>query len=302
MQFASTGSLQVARRRRRRWGDVLAPYLFVLPFVVFFVGLFLGPAIYAFILSLHRYSGFGPATWVGLTNYEVVLNNGAFWRELRNVFFYWIAHAIPMIAIAFLLAVLVHSKLVVHKRLFKPIIFVPQVVAAVAAALLFQNFFGTKYGILNNMLGTEVPWLTDMSIAPWTVVVVLIWRGTGYWFVIFLAGLTSISQDVMEAASVDGANAWQRMTRVTIPLMRNTFLFVIVVDAIVTLRLFAEPNVLAGKPGTLAPVDMAPVLNLVVENIRSAQFGLAAATGWLLFLVIGVISWLQFRLLQSKEG
>jgi ABC-type sugar transport system permease subunit len=282
------------------WKDLLAPYLFIFPFIVSFLALFLGPAIYALLLSFFRYAGYGKATWVGLRNYTIILNYDVFWIEMRNVLFYWIAHAIPMVILAFLLAVLVNAKVITRKNFFKPIIFVPQVVASVAAALLFQNFFGTKYGILNNLLGTQIPWLTDMDLAPWAVVIVLVWRGTGYWFVICLAGLTTISNEIIEAAIVDGATAWQRLIRITIPLMRKTFMFVFVVDAIVTLRLFAEPNVLAGKPGTLAPVGMAPVINLVVENVRSAQFGLAAATGWLLFIVIAFVSWLQFRLLQGR--
>jgi ABC-type sugar transport system permease subunit len=83
--------------------------------------------------------------------------------------------------------------------------------------------------------------------------------------------------------------------------MRNSFLFAFVVDGIVTLRLFAEPNVLAGKAGALASVEMAPVLNLVIENIRSARFGMAAAVGWTLFLLIALISWVQFRAFRQEE-
>lgn len=287
-------------QRTRRWSDRLVPYLFIGPFILSFLALFLGPAISALVLSFFRYAGYGKATWVGLRNYTVMLEYNVFWIEMRNVVFYWAAHAVPMVVLAFGLAVLVNSRLVTRKNFFKPVIFVPQVVASVAAALLFQNFFGTKYGVLNNLLGTQIPWLTDMGLARWAVVIVLVWRGTGYWFVICLAGLTAISSEIMEAAVVDGASAWQRLTRITIPLMRKTFLFVFVVDAIVTLRLFTEPNVLAGKPGTLAAVDMAPVINLVVENVRNAQFGLAAATGWLLFIAIAFVSWLQFRLFQGK--
>jgi ABC-type sugar transport system permease subunit len=263
--------------------------------------LFLGPALYALVLSFFRYKGYGSVRWMGLGNYRNMLRYSVFWIEMRNVLFYWVAHSVPMMVLAFLLAILVNSKLVLHKRLFKPIIYVPHVVAGVASALLFQNFFGTKYGILNTLLGVEIPWLTDMTLARWAVVVLLVWRGTGYWFVIYLAGLTTISEEVLEAAIVDGANPWQRLVRVTIPLMRNSFIYAFVVDAIVTLRLFAEPNVLAGKPGTLAAVGMAPVVNLIVEGVRSARFGQAAAVGWLLFIVTAIVSWIQFRLLQGER-
>lgn len=177
----------------------------------------------------------------------------------------------------------------------------PQIIATVVAALVFQNFFGTQYGILNRILGTEIPWLTDMNLARWVIVALLIWRGLGYWFVIFLAGLTSINPEVMEAATIDGVSVWQRLAYVTIPLMRSSLLFAFVVDGIVTMRLFAEPNVLVGKAGALASVEVAPVVNLVIENIRSARFGMAAATGWSLFILIAAISWFQFRLFQQEE-
>lgn len=290
-----------SRGKARNWNDLLAPYLFVSPFLLSFILLFLGPALYAFVLSFFKYRGYGTATFVGLKNYTTILNYNVFWIELGNVLFYWVAHTIPMMTIAFLLAVLVDSKLVIHKRIFKPLIFMPQIVASVAAALLFQNFFGTRYGILNSLLGVEIPWLTDMSLARWPVVALLVWRGAGYWFVIFLAGLSTIDPEVTEAAKVDGASSWQRLTRITIPLMKNSFVFAFIVDAIVTLRLFAEPNVLGGRAGTLAPVGMAPVLNLLVENIRTARFGQAAAVGWLIFALIAVVTFVQFRILGVND-
>ncbi len=277
------------------------PYLFISPFLVFFVVFFLGPAVYAFFLSFFRYPGYGAAQFVGPQNYIAILNYPVFWIEIRNTIFYWIVHALPMMAIAFFLALLINTKSVPFKRFFKPALFVPQIVATVAAGLLFQNFFGTQYGILNSLLGLEIPWTQDMGLARLTTVLLLVWRGLGYWLVIFLAGMTSINPEIMEAAIVDGANAWQRLVKVTVPLMRNTFLFAFVIDAIVTFRLFAEPNILGGRAGTLAPVEMAPIINLVVESLQNAQFGRAAAVGWLLFVLIAAVSWFQFRLLQEKE-
>lgn len=285
----------VPRQRVGRPAWSLAPYLFILPFVVSFVLLFLGPAVYSLVLSFMRYRGFGTARWVGLANYRVILEYEVFWTLLGNTFFYWIAHAIPMMVIAFLLAVAVHARVVRWTGILKPLVFMPQMVSSVAAALLFQTFFGTSYGVLNAVLGTQIAWLTDPSLAPWTVVAVLVWRGAGYWFVVFLAGLTTIDPELHEAARLDGARGWQRLLYVTLPLMRPTILFAVVVDAIVTLRLFAEPNVLTGKAGTLAPVDTAPVLNLVVENIRAGQFGSAAAAGWLVFAIIAMVTFILYR-------
>ena len=276
------------------------PWLFVVPFLLTFVGLFLGPAGYAFWLSFTRYRGFGVARWVGLDNYAVVLGYDAFWGMLGNTLFYWVAHAVPMMALALLLAVLVQRQAIGWTRTFKTLVFVPQVLASVATALLFQNIFGTHYGLVDRLLGVDVAWLTDPTLSRWTVVAVLVWRGTGYWFIVFLAGLTTIAPEIDEAAAIDGATGWQRLWRITLPLLRPTMLFAVLVDAIVTLRLFNEPNVLLGKAGTLAPASAAPLLNLVVEQMRGGQFGAAAATGWLLFVLIAALTFVMFRLMRER--
>ena len=142
------GAKSVRVRSKRRWDDILAPYLLISPFILLFLALFLGPAMYSLILSLFRYKGYGKATWVGLSNYRAILRYNVFWMEMRNVVFYWVAHTIPMMTAAFMLAVLINSNLVKHKNLLKPMIFLPQLVASVASALIFQSFFGTEYGIL----------------------------------------------------------------------------------------------------------------------------------------------------------
>lgn len=300
MRSARAGGEKRVRAHRARWAW-LTPYLFIAPFLISFVVLFLGPALYSLYLSFTKYRGFGTARWVGLDNYSTMLHYDAFWLMLRNSLFYWIAHEVPMMSLAFVLAVLVHSKLAKGMSTFKGVIFLPQMLATVAAALLFQNIFGTRYGVIDSVLGVEIPWLTDPTLTPWTVVALLVWRDTGYWFIIFLAGLTTIEPETNDAARIDGASRLQRLFLITIPLMRPTLVFAVLVDGIMSLRLFTEPNVLAGKSGTLAPDTVAPVLNLVVQNIRGGQFGLAAATGWLLFILIAGLSVGGFRLMRQGE-
>lgn len=290
----------VVTRRHKAFSDTVSPYLFILPMLLVFLVLRLGPSIYALVLSLFRYRGYGAATWVGVGNYVTLLQYDVFWIGLKNSFFYWGAHVIPMMGIAFLLALLANSKLAKATRIVKPIIFIPQIVAAVSAALIFRNLFGTKYGVVNTMLGAEIPWLEDMTLARWVVVVVLIWRQTGYWFVIYLAGLTSIPPSVLEAATVDGANAWQKLTHITVPLMRNTFLFSFVVDGISTLKLYGLPNVLGAGQAPAAPLGMAPVLNVLISGITNGRYGRACAVGWLLFIVILVLTRIQFFLLGGR--
>jgi len=199
---------------------------------------------------------------------------------------------------AFLLALLVRSDLVKGKRFWKPVIFLPNVIAVVASALVFQSLFGTQYGVINTIFGTEVPWLQDTTLTRYIVVLLLVWRGVGWWFVIFLAGLTSISPEVEEAALVDGASPWQQLLYVTLPLMRNTFLFAFVIDAIGSFRLFTEPNVLVSRGG-IAPDAVAPLLNLLLGNLRDARFGQASAVGWLLFVIVVAVTFVQFRVFRE---
>ena len=176
----------------RRLGRSLQPYLFVAPFLLAFLGIFVGPAGYAFWLSFTRYRGFGVVRWAGLDNYRYILAYDAFWQMLGNTLFYWVAHAVPMMALALLLAVVVQQQVIRWSSTFRTLVFVPQILASVATALVFQNIFATRYGLMDRLLGIDIPWLTDPALSRWTVVFVLVWRATGYWFVVFLAGLTTI--------------------------------------------------------------------------------------------------------------
>jgi ABC-type sugar transport system permease subunit len=288
-----------ARHRAVRWGDVLAPYLFISPFLLFFLTLFVGPALYSLVLSFFRYKGYGSATFVGFANYRSILTYHVFWTELGNTLIYWLGHVIPLMTGSFLLAVLVRAKFVRGKGFFKPVIFLPNIVATVAAALIFQSLFSTQYGVINSLLGVKIPWLQDPTLARSVVVLLIIWRSLGWWFVVYLVGLTSLNPEIEEAAVVDGATSWQRLRFITLPLMRNIFLFAFVIDAVGSFRLFTEPNVMVSSAG-LAPPEIGPLLNLLVINLRNASFGQAAAVGWVLFVIVVAVAMVQFRILRGS--
>ena len=292
-----------SRSRTRQWADILAPYLFLAPFLLAFVTLFIGPALYSLLLSFQRYRGYGAATWVGLSNYQRVLGYHVFWTELANTAIYWLGHMFILLGLAYLLAVLIQSRLVRGKAFFKSLFFLPQVVAPVAAALVFQSVFAERVGLINNLLGVQIPWLQDDRLSKVAVIALLVWRGLGWWLVVFLAGLTSINPDLYDAAEIDGASAWQKLRYITTPLMRPTFLFAFVITTIQSFRLFTEPNVLvSAAAGGLAPPRIAPILNLLVGYLQGGQFGNAASVGWIIFLLMAVVSWVQFGLYNRSEG
>ena len=283
--------------RREAWWA----YLFIAPFCLLFLIFSIGPSIYSFVLSFDRYAGFGTAIPVGLHNYISILQYHVFWTELWNTIFYWLAHAIPLIPIAFLLAFLVRSKLIKGQRFWKPVIFLPQVMTIVAVSLVFQTLFSTQYGVVNQVFHTHIQWMENYSITRWVVVLMLIWQGLGFWFVVFLAGLTSIDPSLEEASIIDGASVWQHLRYVIIPLMRNIFLFAFAIDAIGSMRLYTQPNVLVSR-ASLADPQIAPLLNLLVSNLQGGSFGQSAAVGWLLFIITILITAMLFGVFRVTGG
>ncbi|NSW91284.1 MAG: sugar ABC transporter permease [Firmicutes bacterium] len=293
--------MQEVVKRRFKLSDSVVAYLFILPFLISFIVFFLIPAAYSLVLSFYKYKGYGEMRFVGLQNYVNLLKYKFFWKTIDNTFFYFFAHLVPVMVISFLLALAVKSKYIGEfSKVYKPIIFLPQMTAIVAASLIWRVIFSTKSGVINQIIRAEIPWLEDTSLMRWSVVVLVSWRAIGWFMVIFLAGLTSISDEVIEASIIDGANPFQRMTRILLPLMKPFFSFAFFMDIIGSLKIFAEPNLLiSGKD--FAPPEAASIINILVLNLRDGNFGMASAVGWLLFLTIFIITMMQLKLFKEAN-
>lgn len=289
-----------AKTKQKKRKASKAPYVFLLPFIVVYLATFLFPALYSLVLSFYKYKGYGTAKFVGFNNYKSLLNYSTMWKCLGNTLFYFIMSYIPTMLISFCLAVLVRSKTLKRfQRFYKPIIFMPQICAVVAASLIFQIIFGGDVGVINQLLGTKIPFLTDLKYMKWPVVALITWRGIGWYFIIFLAGLTTISEDVEEAALVDGATPFQKMIHVILPLMRPTFMLTSITYAIGSLKLYTEPNVLLSR--TEAPLQVAPYINIVTTNVNGGNFGMASAAGWLLVILIIACTLLQLKFFGGED-
>ncbi|TDF94828.1 carbohydrate ABC transporter permease [Paenibacillus piri] len=280
--------------------DRLTPYLFILPFIISFFIFFVFPSLYSFVLSFYQYRGYGTASFIGLDNYIALFKYPTFWTAVYNTLFYWIVHIVPVMAISFLLAVAVNSRLTKWKAVYKPLIFLPQIMASVASALIFKIIFATRYGVINSLLGTQIFFLEDPVLMKWTVVALIIWRAVGWYFVIYLAGLTTISDEIQEAATIDGAGAGQRLWYITVPLMKPIFLFAFMMDTIGSLKIYNEP-LLMFSTGMDAPTEVIPILSILTRNISGGNFGLASAVGWILFAMILLVSLLQYNLLKGGK-
>lgn len=276
------------------------PYLFLLPFLISFAVFFLYPVGYSFMLSLMKYKGYGTMRFVGLQNYEKLFQYKTMWNCMKNTLQYFFFSFVPAMIISFMLAVLVRSKTVSrYQKIYKPLIFLPQVCAVVASALVFQVIFGSQVGVINQLLGTKIPFMGDTKLMKIPVVTMITWRQIGWYFIIFLSGLTTISDEILEASKVDGANSVQNLFYIMIPVMKPIFKLAFITYAIGALKLYTEPNLILSNDE--APLTVAPYVNLITSNISGGVFGMASAAGWILVALIMVLTLLQMRLFKEEE-
>ncbi|MDU7706775.1 MAG: sugar ABC transporter permease [Clostridium sp.] len=279
----------------------LAPYLFIMPFLISFIIFFAVPSLYSLILSLFKYKGYGGMKFVGFDNYLSLLQYGTFWKAIGNTLFIYVVHIIPVMVISFLLAVALNSGRVFLSRYVKGILFLPQITSVVATALIFRILLSTRTGVINSVLGTKIPFIEDPRFMKWSIVALVIWRSIGWFMVIFLAGLTTIDESVNDAAAIDGANAFRRMIHITIPIMKPIFMFAFVMETISSFKFYTESTLLiTGGQSSNIPTASMTIMNLLTTNINGGAFGMASAVGWILFLMILVVSLIQFRIFKEE--
>ncbi len=287
-------------RRRNRSQRQIAPYLFILPFLLSFLAFFLIPVVYSVVISLMKYKGYGTMRYVGFDNYRRLLTYGAMWNSLLNTLQYFVFAMIPVMIVSFLLAVMVRSRVMSrYQKIYKPLIFLPQVCAVVASALVFKVIFGTNVGAINQVLGTSINFLGDTKLMKLPVITMLIWRNTGWYFIIFLSGLTTISEDLTEAAKIDGANSVQTLFRITIPVMKPIFKLTFITYAIGAFKLYTEPNLILSKDE--APLAVAPFVNMITTNINGGNLGMACAAGWILVVLIMFLTIMQMGMFKEEQ-
>lgn len=285
-----------------------APYLFLTPaltaiFVFFFI-----PVIAAFVISftdfdIYTINNFGTARFIGFDNYKALINDQLFWTSLKNTFYFVIAAGPLSIAISLGAAILLSSKLVKLKPLFRLTYFLPVVTTLVAVAIVWRFIYHPRFGILNYFLEfigiNPIDWLGDPNWAMPAIILMAVWKNFGYNMIIFIAGLQNIPEDLYEAATIDGANGWQKFKKITLPMLAPTTLFISIITMIGFFQLFAEPYVMTqGGPlnSTLSIVQY-----MYQEGFRWWNMGYSAAIAFVLFLIIFTGTLIQFKLQKSPE-
>jgi lactose/L-arabinose transport system permease protein len=279
-------------------GSGTAPVWFVGPAAILFL-VFFGWPLVASLVQSFQVRVAGQMVWAGLENYERLFNDPLVATSLVNAMLILVIQVPLMVGLALLLAVVLNQSWLRFRAGYRVIYFLPAVTALVAYSIVFRVLLKTDSGVVNQMLGVigvaPVDWLNDPLWARVSLIASITWRWTGYNMVILLAGLQAIPKETFEAAAIDGAGQRSIFRYVTLPLLRPVILFTLVTSTIGTLQLFDENYILTrGGP---ANATLTPVLYLYKMAFKSLDFGYASAIAWMLVVVIGVLSLVQFRFL-----
>ncbi|KUO15674.1 carbohydrate ABC transporter permease [Streptomyces dysideae] len=285
-------------------------YAAISPFYLLFLCFGLIPVGFSLYLSFHRWDGLGSMEWAGLSQYQYLLGDSDFWSSIGNTIIIWALATFPMIFLAMVTAVMLNSA-VRFKNVYRFAYFLPNVTSIVAVAIIFGSVFSTNFGLMNALLQAvgldQVAWLNT----PWGIKVaiatLMTWQWTGYNAIIFLAGLQTVPTELYEAARVDGAGPVQTFFRITLPMLRPTLLFVLVVSTVTGLQSFAEPQVLLQTTANESTYSGGPdhagrtmVLYFFQQTFDNNDFGYGAAVAWGIFLVVVLFSIINWRLVQRR--
>lgn len=273
-------------RRKALWGIALvAPNTLGL---LFFFGV---PVLMAFYTSFQEWNAIQPAQFVGLANFERLVQDDQFWNALKNTVALTVMSVPTGMVLSLSVALLLNNRLPA-RNLLRTAYFLPVVTSIVAAAIVWTWIFQPRYGLLGNLLAPiglrDTNWLTRPDLVLYPVAVVTVWLRLGFDMVLFLAGLQAIPRVLYEAAIIDGANRWQRFRYVTLPLLSPTTFLVMVLSIISAFQIFDQVYVMTGRTvrGGVGGSATTLALFLYMRAFTHSEFGYASAVALVLFLII----------------
>ncbi|WP_088053112.1 carbohydrate ABC transporter permease [Virgibacillus dakarensis] len=275
--------------------DKISAYLYISPFFIIFAVIGLYPAIFSLYLAFQNWNGLGEMTFVGLQNFSVVLHDSTFWKALYNTIIMGIMGTAPQLIFGIILAFILNQAYLKFKNAFRAMIFLPYITSMVAVALVFGVFFSNNDTALANyilnLFGMDsVAWKTSEWGSKIAISIMVFWRWIGYNTIIYLAGLQSIPKDLYEAARIDGANIFQQLRYITLPLLKPFVVLTVFFSTVGALQLFTEPTVFLGGSAFSRTEAMTVVMYLYRDAFSLQSFGTGSATAVILLGIIIVAS------------
>jgi multiple sugar transport system permease protein len=297
-----------AGAENRRVSPAAASRLFVAPALLVVGVFFFLPVVAAVAVSftdfdIYALADFGNLRVVGLQNYARLLQTPLFWQAFGNTL-YFVVIGVPLsLGTSLGLALLLHSRLVRFRNLFRTALFAPVVTTLVAVAVIWRYLFNTQYGLINYVLGglgiAPIDWLGDPSWAMPAIIVFAVWKNFGYNMLILLAGLQAIPDALYEAARIDGASSWGQFRHVTLPMLGPVVAMVNILTIAGYFQLFAEPYVMTQGGPLQSTVSV--LYFMYEEGFKWWNLGSASAVAFMLFLFILALTTLQLRLARWRE-
>ena len=277
---------------------------FLIPSLIGFAIFYFAPMVISVFISLTDWNGldrlfaegFVRQHFIGLTNYKDILASPEFWKVLKNTFTYIILYIPLMLIVSISVAGLLSQK----RRgvgAFRVIYYIPVLTSWVAASLIWKSILAPQYGAMNNILalfGIEGPgWLLDEKWAMPAIVLVSVWKDMGFFGLILLSGMVGINRSYYEVAEIDGAGAWTRFLKITLPLLTPSIFYVLIVSLINSFQLF--PQIMIMTDGGPNGATQVMVERIYKYGFRYFKMGYASAFSWILFVIILIFTAIQMR-------
>jgi ABC-type sugar transport system permease subunit len=292
---------------RHGWRQDLIGWSFAAPFVILF-GVFLAlPIVAALVLS---FTSFGlrdlqnpiGTSFVGLDNYAALLGDPKFWKSLGNTAYFVVVGVPTTLVIGLVIANALSRGITRFRTAFRVGYYLPVITSIVAIAVVWRFLLNPDVGLINVLLrnvGIDGPdWLGNPALAMPSIIAMAVWRNLGFAMVVFVAGMQAIPSMLYEAASIDGAGRWQSFRHITLPMLRPTILFMVVITTIGYLQLFEEPFVMT-RGGPL-DATLSVTMYMYQQGFSFFHQGYASAIAYVLFVIVAIVAFLQFKFLRSE--
>ena len=286
------------RTRIPFWRNIkVVPYLYIMPNMILFFVFMIIPIFMSFYYSTVKWNGMGKPKFIDIQNYLYIFHDKVFLKSIFNTFYYTVATVPLLMVLALLIAILLNSKIPL-RGIIRSAIYVPAVVSTVVVGTVFTWIFQDQLGLINYIItslgGTAIKWANDPRFAMIMLIIATVWQRTGYNMVIYLAGLQGIPTDLMEAATIDGASTWQKFRFVTLPLLKNTHMFVMITCMINAFRSF--DLVYTMTQGGPLNATKTIVMYVYEQAFNKNYYGRAAAAGVVLFVFMVVLTIIRFKI------
>ena len=300
----------IAGRRGRRLNlkqrEALTGWLFVSPALIGFGIFTFGAILYSLYLSFTDYNLLGSPEWLGLENYiRAFTNDQYFYQYFGNTFYFALVLVPVVLVISLFLAILINKKVGKIAKAYRVALFLPSITSTVAVSMVWLWIFNPDMGIMNNFLtaiGFHNPpmWLSDPEWSKPALIIMRVWQMSGYYMLLFLAGLQTIPETLYEAAEVDGASSWQKFRRITVPMLSNTTFVVVILLVIESFNMFESIFVMTegGPLGSTSTI----MYYIYEQGFMSYNMGYASALAWIFFALILVFTLIQFRCRREQGG